>query len=69
MKYFFIKIISFYQKHISVFKKSKCVFFPSCSEYTKQAINKYGSLKGISLGFIRIFRCHPWQKEHFDPLK
>jgi putative membrane protein insertion efficiency factor len=45
-----------------------CVFTPSCSEYTKQAIEKYGAIKGTTLGIKRILRCHPWQKEHFDPL-
>jgi putative membrane protein insertion efficiency factor len=49
--------------------RPRCVFFPSCSEYTKEAINKYGILKGIRLGIIRIFRCHPWQKNHIDLVK
>ena len=63
-----IKLINFYQKHISVFLKPSCVFFPSCSEYAKQAIEKYGVLKGIYLGSLRILRCHPWQKNHIDPV-
>ncbi len=68
LKKLLIKLINFYQKHISFFKKPSCVFYPTCSEYTKQAIEKYGSLKGTQLGFLRILRCHPWQKEHMDPL-
>ena len=60
--------ISFYQKYISIFTKPSCVFYPTCSEYTKQAIEKYGALKGIYLGFLRIIRCHPWQKNHIDPV-
>lgn len=68
LKKFLVKLINFYQKHISFLKKPSCVFYPTCSEYTKQAIEKYGSLKGIYLGFLRILRCHPWQKEHMDPL-
>lgn len=67
-KQFLIKLISFYQKHISVFIKPNCVFYPTCSEYTKQAIKKYGVLKGTHLGFLRILRCHPWQKNHIDPV-
>jgi len=59
--------INFYQKYISIFKKPSCVFYPSCSEYAKQAIEKYGTLKGICLGFLRILRCHPWQKNRTDP--
>ena len=49
--------------------RPRCVFYPSCSEYMKQAIEKYGLFKGGYLGFLRILRCHPWQKTHIDPLK
>jgi len=69
LKTFLQKSISFYQKNISVFLKPGCVFYPTCSEYTKQAIEKYGALKGVYLGFLRILRCHPWQKNHIDPVK
>ncbi|MDD5720955.1 MAG: membrane protein insertion efficiency factor YidD [Candidatus Pacebacteria bacterium] len=62
--------INFYQKNISIFLKANtCVFYPSCSEYTKQAIEKYGAWKGIYLGLKRILRCHPWQKNHIDSVK
>lgn len=76
---FIVNLISLYQKTISpdsgffkkngLFKKPTCVFYPTCSEYTKQAVNKYGILKGLYLGFLRILRCHPWQTNHMDPLK
>jgi putative membrane protein insertion efficiency factor len=46
-----------------------CRFSPTCSEYTYQAVKKYGSMKGLWLGFNRILRCHPWNKGGFDPLK
>lgn len=68
LKKFLIKLIDKYQKYISPLSKRNCVFFPTCSEYTKQAIGKYGPLKGILLGFKRIWRCHPWQKNHIDPV-
>lgn len=68
-KTYLLKLVSFYQKYISPFMKPRCVFFPSCSEYTKQAVEKYGTLKGFYLGFFRILRCHPWQKKHIDLLK
>lgn len=61
-----ISLINLYQKYISPLKKPSCVFYPTCSEYTKQAVVKYGALKGIYMGFKRILRCHPWQKEHID---
>lgn len=66
LKTFLINLINFYQKKISAFKKPSCVFYPTCSEYTKQVIDKYGAAKGIYLGMKRILRCHPWQKNHID---
>jgi uncharacterized protein len=45
-----------------------CRFYPSCSEYTHQAIEKYGIGKGIWLGSKRITRCHPWNDGGFDPV-
>jgi len=75
----FIIFISFYQKTLSpdsgffkkigLIKNKTCVFYPTCSEYTKEAIDKYGVRKGTYLGFLRILRCHPWQKNHIDPLE
>lgn len=69
LKTLLVKLINFYQKYISAFIKNSCMFYPTCSVYAKQAIEKYGALKGIYLGFFRILRCHPWQKNHIDPLK
>ena len=69
MKNILIKIINFYQKNISQATTKKCKFYPTCSEYTKQAILKYGSLKGIYLGIKRIIRCNPFSKGGYDPLK
>jgi hypothetical protein len=69
LKTYLIKLIDFYQKNISIFKKPSCVFYPTCSEYAKTAIDKYGPIKGVCLFFKRILRCHPWQKNHIDPVK
>ena len=72
MKKILIKAIEFYQKHISsrISKHGiKCKYFPTCSEYTKQAIIKYGSLKGIFLGVKRILKCNPLSKGGYDPVK
>jgi len=68
MKKILVSFINIYQK-IPTRAHNSCVFLPTCSEYTKQAIVKYGSLKGVFLGMRRILRCHPWQKNHFDPVK
>ncbi|MCX6753143.1 MAG: membrane protein insertion efficiency factor YidD [Candidatus Nomurabacteria bacterium] len=70
LKKYLIKFINFYQKSISPLKnKGNCIFYPTCSEYSKQAFEKYGVLKGLYLSILRILRCHPWQKNHIDPLK
>lgn len=72
MKRFLILVIEKYQKHVSVFLESKgikCKFYPTCSEYTKQAIKKYGSFKGLYLGIKRILRCNPFSKGGYDPVK
>jgi hypothetical protein len=46
-----------------------CKYEPTCSEYTKQAIEKYGAVKGVFLGIKRILRCNPFSKGGYDPLK
>lgn len=45
---------------------STCVFYPSCSDYLKQSIEKYGIIKGFFKTSRRIIQCHPWQKKHID---
>ncbi len=68
MKKTIIWLINLYQK-TPLKAHSSCVFLPTCSEYTKQAVIKYGILSGVFKGVRRILRCHPWQKNHYDPLK
>ncbi len=68
MKKITIWLINVYQK-IPMKSHNSCVFIPTCSEYTKEAISKYGIFKGIFLGIKRIMKCHPWQKNQYDPLK
>ena len=72
MKQILIKLIEFYQKRISHLFQSmgiNCKYYPSCSEYMKQAISKYGSIKGILLGIRRLLKCNPFSKGGYDPLK
>ena len=72
MKNILIKVIIWYQKNISIWLESKnikCKYYPTCSEYTKQAVEKYGCIKGIFLGIKRILRCNPFSKGGYDPLK
>lgn len=72
MKKLLIKLINWYQKNISLWLETKnirCKYYPTCSEYTKQAIQKYGVCKGILLGGYRILKCNPFSKGGYDPLK
>lgn len=63
-----IFLISFYQKYVSIHTSKKCKFYPTCSEYTKQAVDKYGIIKGNILGIIRILKCNPFSKGGVDKL-
>jgi len=65
-KIFFLKIIRFYQKLISPILGKNCRFYPSCSEYSYQAIKKYGVTRGLTRGFWRVLRCNPWNKGGID---
>ena len=56
LKKIFIRIINFYQKRISPLLGHNCKYYPTCSEYTKQAIEKYGVVKGTIKGIIRILK-------------
>jgi len=68
VKKVFLAPIRFYQKWISPGLPPSCRFYPSCSEYAYQAIEKYGVLRGGWLGLRRIVRCHPFNSGGFDPV-
>ncbi len=72
MKKILIKFLEFYKKSISPWLENlgvHCKYEPTCSEYTKQAIEKYGAIKGTLLGIKRILKCNPFSKGGYDPLK
>lgn len=71
MKKILIFLLKKYQKFISpIFKWMgiNCKYYPSCSEYMRQAIEKYGCFKGMYLGVKRLLRCNPFSKGGYDPL-
>ena len=68
MKRFLLKLIRFYQTSISPLQPPRCRYIPTCSEYTREAIEKYGALKGTWLGFRRFLRCNPFHKGGYDPV-
>ncbi len=62
-------LIKIYQAFLSPLKGfSSCRFYPTCSQYSYQAITKYGAFKGSYLSIKRIIRCHPFQKGGYDPV-
>ena len=77
MKYLLIGLIAVYQKTLSPdhgllkgqFPYGACRFHPTCSEYTKQSIRKFGAVKGTWQGMKRLGRCHPWRRGGHDPVK
>lgn len=62
-------LIVFYQKAISPRIGNHCKYYPTCSEYTRQAVDKYGIIKGSLLGIKRILKCNPFSKGGVDLLK
>ncbi len=62
----FLLLIRLYQRWISPLFPNTCRFHPSCSQYTYEAIEKYGLFKGARLGVWRILRCNPYSKGGFD---
>ena len=69
MKQILLKLIRFYQRHISPGLPARCRYIPTCSQYAVEAIEKYGALKGGWLAFKRFMRCHPFYKGNFyDPV-
>ena len=68
MKKIFIYLIKFYRKYISPMKSTKCPYFPTCSEYGREAVEKYGAFKGGFLALWRIIRCNPFSKGGYDPV-
>jgi len=63
-----IAFIRFYQKIISPLLGSNCRYYPTCSHYMVEAIEKYGVARGGWMGLQRIMRCHPWHKGGYDPV-
>ncbi len=61
-------LIRLYQGTISVVLPSSCRFQPTCSQYTYEAISRYGIFKGLRLGAARILRCHPFHPGGYDPV-
>ena len=69
MKTVLMALIRFYQFFLSPIKGPTCRFYPTCSDYTLQALNKYGVCKGSVKAIVRILKCHPFHPGGYDPVK
>ena len=68
MKKLSLGLIKLYQQTISQVTPHSCRFEPTCSQYTHEAITRFGVLKGVWLGTKRLARCHPFNRGGFDPV-
>ncbi|WP_186431125.1 membrane protein insertion efficiency factor YidD [Clostridium sp. BSD9I1] len=69
MRSIIILVIKSYRKYISPLKNPCCRFYPTCSQYALDAINKYGVLKGSFMSIKRILRCNPFNPGGYDPVE
>lgn len=69
MKFLVLDILSVYKAAVSPFLPPACRFEPTCSEYARQAVEKYGALKGTWMGLKRILRCQPLCRGGHDPVQ
>ena len=72
MKGIILFCIKQYKKHYSPFFESigvHCKYYPTCSEYAIEALNKYGTIKGLWMIIKRVVKCNPFSKGGYDPVK
>lgn len=62
-----IFLIAVYRRFLSPVLPRSCRYYPSCSRYTLDALERYGTIAGIRLGLLRLLRCHPWNPGGYDP--
>ena len=69
MKRMLIGTINAYKKFVSPFLPKSCRYYPTCSDYAREAIEKFGVLKGITMSAGRVLRCHPFARGGYDPVE
>ena len=69
MRKIFLALIKLYQNYLSPLSPPSCRFYPTCSEYSYQSIQKHGVLKGGWYSVLRVGKCHPFHQGGVDPVK
>jgi hypothetical protein len=69
MRKLIVAILRLYKLAISPMLPSACRYYPSCSDYMRQAVEKYGPVRGLWMGIKRIARCHPFHQGGLDPVR
>ena len=69
MRKLIIAVLRFYKLVLSPFLPSACRYYPSCSEYMRQAVEKHGAARGVWMGLRRLLRCHPFHAGGLDPVR
>ncbi len=69
MRQAIIGFLLFYKRCISPLLPSACRFYPTCSDYMREAVEKHGAFRGVWMGLRRLSRCHPFHAGGFDPVK
>ncbi|MGE5646349.1 MAG: membrane protein insertion efficiency factor YidD [Acidobacteriota bacterium] len=69
MQSLIIGLLRVYKKFISPLLPSACRYYPTCSEYMRDAVVRYGAARGVWLGLRRLLRCHPFHEGGFDPVR
>lgn len=64
-----IAALLLYKRWLSPMLPTACRFRPTCSEYMIEAVARYGALRGIAMGLVRIMRCHPFHAGGYDPVR
>jgi len=68
MQFVLVRLIKFYRYVISPWVGHHCRFYPTCSSYALDAVERFGALRGSYLTLIRLSKCHPWHEGGLDPV-
>jgi len=68
MKHLVLFLLKAYSRAVSPYVPGVCRYYPSCSEYSRQAVERYGAPRGVLLTAARLVRCHPGRQGGYDPV-